>query len=80
MQADLLDVPVQRPKVLESTAQGAAYMAGLAVGTWKSTEDLEKNRSVDRVFEPSMSASEREAHLAEWQKAVKRSMHWATEE
>lgn len=80
MQADLLDVNVERPKVLESTAQGAAYMAGLATGVWKNTEEIEKNREIDRVFKPNMSAAEREKRLSEWGKAVERSMHWATEE
>jgi glycerol kinase len=66
--------------VLESTAQGAAYMAGLATGVWKNTKEIEKNREIDRVFKPNMSADEREKHLSEWSKAVERSMHWATEE
>ena len=80
MQADLLDVTVERPKVLESTAQGAAYMSGLATGVWKDTSELEKNREVEHVFEPEMSAGVREKLLSDWNKAVQRSMNWATEE
>lgn len=80
MQADLLDVPVERPKVLESTAQGAAYMAGLAVGTWKSVDELESNRAIDRVFEPNMDEATRRAEIAAWGRAVERSRHWVIDE
>ena len=80
MQADLLGVPVERPMVLESTALGAAYMAGLAVGLWSDFDDLESHREVDRVFEPEMSDEVRRRELAQWKKAVERSLEWATEE
>ena len=80
MQADLLGVPVERPTVLESTALGAAYMAGLAVGLWKSTDELESHRTIDRVFEPAMSDDQRQTELALWHKAVKRTLRWDTEE
>ena len=80
MQADLLGVPVERPTVLESTALGAAYMAGLAVGLWRDFDDLESHREVDRVFEPQMSDEVRRRELDQWKKAVERSLQWATEE
>ena len=76
MQANLLDVRVERPKVLESTAQGAAYMAGLAVGYWKSIDDLESHREVERVFEPDMDDETRQAHLKQWKRAIERALHW----
>jgi len=76
-QADLLGVPVVRPKVQETTALGAAYLAGLAVGYWKNTDDIRANWRVDRRFEPQMTR-ERAAELtAGWDKAVKRSKGWA---
>ena len=76
----LLGVPVERPTVLESTALGAAYMAGLAVGLWRDFDDLESHREVDRVFEPQMSDEVRRRELDQWKKAVERSLQWATEE
>ena len=76
-QADLLGVPVVRPKVHETTALGAAYLAGLAVGYWKNTDDIRANWQVDRRFEPAMTR-ERAAELtAGWDKAVKRAKGWA---
>ena len=76
-QADLLGVPVVRPKVLETTALGAGYLAGLAVGYWKDASDVAANRQVDRRFEPAMPR-ERAAELQErWSKAVERSKGWA---
>ncbi len=76
-QADLLGVPVVRPKVLETTALGAGYLAGLAVGYWKDAADVAANWRVDRVFEPA-GGRERIAELAAgWQKAVSRAKHWA---
>jgi len=77
IQADVLGVPVVRPKVLETTALGAAYLAGLAVGYWKDAAEVARNWQVDRTFEPSMS-QERVAELcAGWEKAVERSKGWA---
>ena len=71
-QADILGVPVVRPKVLETTALGAGYLAGLAVGYWKDAADVGANRQIDRIFEPAMPR-ERVAELREgWQKAVMR--------
>ena len=76
-QADVLGVPVVRPQVLETTALGAAYLAGLAVGYWKSVEEIAANWRVDRRFEPSMPR-ERVAELrAGWEKAVSRAKAWA---
>ncbi len=75
-QADILGVPVQRPKVAETTALGAAYLAGLAVGFWSSQEELAKQWAVDRTFEPTFSADRREALYADWKKAVERSRNW----
>ncbi len=75
-QADILDVPVVRPKVAETTALGAAYAAGLAVGYWSSLDDLRANWQVDRVWEPQMAEETRERLYRGWKKAVQRSMHW----
>src|SRR2546429_8071206 len=75
-QADILGVPVQRPKVAETTALGAAYLAGLAVGFWSSDQELAEHWAVDRTFEPQMSAGQRDKLYAGWKRAVERSMHW----
>ncbi len=75
-QADILGVPVQRPKIAETTALGAAYLAGLAVGFWSSEEELTKLWAIDRTFEPTFSADQREALYADWKKAVERSRGW----
>jgi glycerol kinase len=76
-QADILGVPVQRPRITESTALGAAYLAGLGIGLWKSPADLTSQRAVDRTFEPAMSSDERRARLARWRRAVERAKDWA---
>jgi glycerol kinase len=70
-QADVLGVPVQRPAVTETTALGAAYLAGLAVGYWKSAADLERNWHVQASFEPRMSTDQRDALYAGWRHAVR---------
>lgn len=75
-QADILGVPVVRPKVTETTALGAAYLAGLAVGYWGSTADITAQWQVDRTFEPNMESAEREALMSRWRKAVQRSREW----
>jgi glycerol kinase len=75
-QADVLQIPVVRPTVLETTALGAAYMAGLAVGYWKSPEDLAANWQVDRRFEPQMAADQAKRLLGRWSEAVERSKGW----
>jgi len=75
-QADLLGVAVVRPKVTETTALGAAYLAGLAVGVWDSTGTLAQHWHVDRRFEPSMQPSAAAARRAEWHEALNRSKSW----
>jgi glycerol kinase len=76
-QADILDVPVIRPSVTETTALGAAYAAGLAVGYWSGREELRRNWSVDRTWQPDMAAATREAACRQWRKAVERTFDWA---
>src|SRR5437763_512062 len=75
-QADILGVPVQRPKVAETTALGAAYLAGLATGFWGSQAEVAAQWPIDRTFEPRMSADQREDLYAGWKRAVERSLHW----
>lgn len=77
-QADILDVPVKRPEVIETTALGAAYLAGLAVGFYQKDE-LANNQAIDASFEPSMEDEQRETLYKGWQKAVKRCMKWEGE-
>jgi len=76
-QADILGVPVVRPKVLETTALGAAYLAGLATNVWKSREEIAAQWQMDRRFTPSMPREEADALLARWREAVKRSLGWS---
>jgi len=75
-QADILGVPVVRPQVTETTALGAAYLAGLATGFWASPDDLRTRRQGDVRFEPKMDAPDRAARRAQWQRAVERSKNW----
>lgn len=75
-QADILGVPVDRPQVTETTALGAAYLAGLAAGVWNNKEDLVKNWKLDRRFEPTMAVEQSDKLYKGWQKSVKRSMDW----
>ncbi len=76
LQADLLGVPVERPLVAETTALGAAYLAGLAIGYWNDLEDIASNWALDRRFEPSMSGDRRASMLHGWHRAVDRSRRW----
>jgi len=76
LQADILGVPVVRPVVAETTALGAAYAAGLAVGFWKDLDSLKRNWRPDRQWEPRWSEPQREEAYAGWQKAVERSVGW----
>jgi glycerol kinase len=76
MQADILGVPVSRPVVAETTALGAAYAAGLAVGFWKDTDELRENWNEDRRWEPTWTAEQREEGYANWKKAVERTLGW----
>ena len=78
-QADISGAPVLRPKCVETTAMGAAYLAGLAVGYWSSTEDVRKNWAVDRSFEPKITKSERKERIQGWKKAVACCTGWAKE-
>ena len=76
-QADMLNVPVERPAVTETTALGAAYLAGLATGFWTSQAEIAGQWQIERAFEPSMSSDQREELYAGWQRAVERSRDWA---
>jgi glycerol kinase len=78
-QADILGVPVVRPRVAETTALGAAYAAGLAVGFWNGPDDLRRNWQVERTWQPAMGEAERSRLYGGWLKAVQRSMHWLDE-
>jgi glycerol kinase len=78
-QADLLGVPVVRPRITEITALGAAYLAGLAVGYWKSDEEIAAQWQVERAFEPAPDRSSSEALMAGWHKALTRARNWASE-
>jgi len=77
IQADLLDAAVERPVVTETTALGAAYLAGLAIGFWSGLDEIRANWRLDRRFEPSLSPEVRRAQRADWARAVKRSRAWA---
>jgi len=75
-QADILNVPVIRPRVAETTALGAAYAAGLAVGYWKTVDDLRINWGIDREWKPGIEETQRNAQYARWKKAVARTLDW----
>ena len=75
-QADVLGVPVVRPPVVETTALGAAYAAGLAVGVWKDLEEIRGMRTAAETFRPAMPEEERVKNWKGWNKAVERSLHW----
>ncbi len=79
IQADIFNFKVVRPKLLETTALGAAYLAGLAVGFWKSLDDLKDQWSIDKVFSPKMQQSEAKDLIHNWHKAVSRSKNWIEE-
>ncbi len=79
-QADLLDVPVRRPRIAETTALGAAYLAGLRVGYWNDVAEIARHWSLDREFLPALPAAQRERLSAGWRKAVQRSLHWESPE
>ena len=76
-QADMINAPVRRPACVESTAIGAAYLAGLAVGYWENKEEVVTNQKIDRIFEPNMSEEDRETKRKGWNKAVKYAYGWA---
>ena len=77
LQADIIDAPVHRPACVETTALGAAYLAGLAVGYWESKEDVVRNCSMERTFLPAIGEAERQEKLIGWEQAVKRAFGWA---
>ena len=79
-QSDIINAPVNRPQCVETTAMGAAYLAGLAVGYWTSKEDVVKNWAIDQTFEPKISDEEREKRIKGWNKAVKYAYGWAKED
>ena len=79
-QADVIGAPVLRPTCVESTAMGAAYLAGLAVGFWRDQAEIRKIWAVDRTFEPQLDAKSRDARLHGWHRAVQRAFDWAKEE
>ena len=76
-QADVLGIPVERPAVLDATAQGAAFGAGLAIGVWSDYQSLVQGRQIDRVFEPGAGMESAQATFQIWQRAVERAKHWA---
>jgi glycerol kinase len=75
-QADILGRPVRRPACVESTALGAAYLAGLSSGFWQSTDEIEENWRLDRTFSPAMDRAHRTELLAGWAKAVDTALFW----
>ncbi len=75
-QSDMIAAPVVSPRVTETTALGAAYVAGLACGYWSSVDELRENWQIDRRWEPSMARDKRDDLYASWQKAVGRSFGW----
>ncbi len=79
-QADIVGVPVNRPSCVETTAMGAAYLAGLAVGYWESKEAVVKNWSIDKIFKPQIEVQEREKKIKGWRRAVRYAFDWAQEE
>ena len=76
LQADILQAEVHRPVCVETTALGAAYLAGLAVGFWSGQEDVKQNWAVARTFTPSITPATRDEKLRGWRRAVGRSFHW----
>jgi glycerol kinase len=76
IQADLLGTPVVRPRMLETTALGAAYLAGLAVGVWPDTDEIAAHSEVERIFQPKLPRAQAERRLARWLQAVERSKGW----
>lgn len=79
-QSDIFRFNVVRPKTLETTALGAAYLAGLAVGYWNSIEELQQQRSIDQIFQPKMDLVQAEKYIKDWRKAVGRVRNWVDEE
>lgn len=78
-QSDILDIEVNRPACVETTALGAAYLAGLTVGYWESAEDVKRNQAIEKTFTPQMAPERRIKQIGEWKRAVKRSLKWEEE-
>lgn len=76
-QADIIQVPVRRPVCVESTALGAAYLAGLAVSYWKDMDEIRNNAQIERIFEPQITEEEKNERVRGWEKAVRTSFDWA---
>ena len=76
-QSNIMNMQVYRPKCIETTSLGAAYLAGLATGYWRNTDDIISNWQIDKVFEPDMAQEEREELLEGWHKAVKCTLGWS---
>jgi glycerol kinase len=75
-QSDILGVPVERPSCIESTALGAAYLAGLSTGFYNSLDEIRANRQTEKIFEPKEDASWRESKMTRWRRAVERCLDW----
>ena len=73
-ESDILSAEVKRPKVIEVTALGAAYLAGLKIGYWKSLDDIKNNMEIDKAFKPTMSKEERTRRIHDWHKALRLTM------
>ncbi|MBQ9549748.1 MAG: glycerol kinase, partial [Lachnospiraceae bacterium] len=76
-QSDIINAPVHRPVCVETTAMGASYLAGLAVGFWASKDDVIKNWAIDREFKPEMTDADRDAKIKGWKQAVNATRNWA---
>lgn len=77
IQSDMIRTIVDRPKTVETTALGAAYLAGLAVGYWKDRDEIAQNREIEKIFTPQMEKSHRDELYKGWKRAVERSRDWA---
>ena len=80
VQADIINKELFKPTCIETTAMGAAYLAGLAVGYWKDTDEIKSNWKVEKIFKSSISDENREQRLKGWHKAVKYAMGWAKDD
>ena len=78
IQSDMIRAIVDRPKTVETTALGAAYLAGLAVGYWKDKAEIAQNREIEKIFTPKLEKAKRDELYSGWKKAVERSRNWAS--
>ena len=79
-QADIMDLPLRRPMIRETTALGAAYLAGLATGFWKDLDEIRTHWTLDKMYQPNMELAQRQELMRHWHKAVGRSLNWADHE